>query len=100
MDTLTEAGEMEEKSENELQGDAFERFVRDQLHNTPKSEHKHLVSTLVPLVFVKAKVYGISSINAVERTGSAVVDLVVMLDWVDPSLAEAMKQYESRSEEH
>src|SRR3546814_16466534 len=57
MDTLTEAGEMEEKSENELQGDAFERFVRDQLHNTPKSEHKHLVSTLVPLVFVKAKVY-------------------------------------------
>ena len=94
-----EAEEVKEKAladENDQHdnGRAFEDFVIEELQGVSKHERKARVDALIPLVFVKIKVYAITGIDAVKRTGTCTVDIVVMLDWYDPSLAKAMEQYE------
>ena len=73
---------------------AFEEFVAEIVAGTPKNEQKDRVSSLIPLVFVKAKVYAVTEIDAVKRTGKCTVDVIIMLDWFDPSLAKAMEHHD------
>lgn len=83
---VLEIKRLSDVSSKEHSGRSFDAHIRAQLSDD------NALAEFVPLVFVKVKLYAVTAIET--ATSTCKVDAVIMLDWLDPSLASAMEDHD------